>query len=209
MSKALIALGNVWKDIPSVSKDATNPHFKSKYVTLPAIVDALRPILAEHGVYFVQRPVECESGIGLQTLVVHAESGDTYDAGTIYVPVDRQNAQGVGSAMTYARRYALCAVFGIVADEDDDGNAASRTNGNGVRKVPPKEPEWEKTAKGALIKWTGMSDKSDLNAAWKQVIEKVGVEIGDTSDASMRKAHAYITAQIQTGADFQETINAG
>lgn len=211
MSEVLKALGEVWDKIPSLSKDAKNPHFNSKFVSLPAIVEAIRPILAEAGVYFIQKSVESEKGIGLNTVIVHKDTGDTYDAGTIYMPVDKGNAQGVGSAMTYARRYALCAVFGIVADEDDDGNRASAKPQNGTRQVPPANgtTDWMKEAKGALMKWTGMSDPVDLKGAWGQVIKAVKVKPDDTTDASMRKVHAYINARITAKADFQETINAG
>lgn len=209
MSEALKALGEVWGDIPSLSKDAKNPHFNSKFVSLPNIVEALRPILAKAGVYYIQKSVESERGIGLNTVIVHAKSGNTYDAGTIYMPVDKGNAQGVGSAMTYARRYALCAVFGIVADEDDDGNRASQKPTSPTRAVPPADKQWEKEAKGALKKWTGMRTKADLLTAWGQVMKKLEIADGDVSDDAMRKAHAFITTNITAGADFLEVINAG
>jgi len=72
----------------------------------------------------VQIPHECESGVTVETLFIH-ESGETLSAGKLHVPATKQDAQGYGSALTYARRYSLMAACGI-APEDDDGNAATK-----------------------------------------------------------------------------------
>lgn len=110
-------------ELDNVAKDAQNPHFRSSYASLPAILDAVRPVLARHKLGVMQFPVDCGEGrVGVETIVMH-ESGEfmchTYSARAV-----KDDPQGYGSAITYARRYALAAVLGISQD-DDDGNAAS------------------------------------------------------------------------------------
>jgi hypothetical protein len=91
------------------------------------VIDAIRPVLARHNLAFYQRPQPSEDGILVQTMLRHA-SGEEVDLGTLYVPANKRDPQGFGSALTYARRYALMTAFGVPA-EDDDGNAAVASNG--------------------------------------------------------------------------------
>ena len=104
-------------------KTATNPHFRSKYVDLAGCVEAVMDALNEQGIGLIQRTHESEGGVNVETVFIH-ESGESMSAGVLHVPADKQNPQGYGSALTYARRYSLMAACGI-APEDDDGNAAS------------------------------------------------------------------------------------
>lgn len=112
------------KEFAPALKTSTNPHFKSKYVDLAGCVEAVIDALNNHGIALMQRTHECENGVKVETLFIH-ESGDQISGGLIHVPADRQNAQGYGSALTYARRYSLMSACGI-APEDDDGNAATK-----------------------------------------------------------------------------------
>lgn len=116
---------NAFSEIEGAAKDKLNPHFKSKYADLTSVIDAIKPVLSRHNLAFYQRPQPSESGILVQTILRHA-SGEEIDLGTLYVPANKQDAQGFGSAMTYARRYALMTAFGVPA-EDDDGNAATKS----------------------------------------------------------------------------------
>lgn len=104
-------------------KTSSNPHFKSKYADLSACVEAVIDGLNENGIGLIQRTYEDASGVTVETLFVH-ESGESMEGGKLHVPAARQDPQGYGSALTYARRYSLMAACGI-APEDDDGNAAS------------------------------------------------------------------------------------
>jgi hypothetical protein len=115
---------NAFSEIEGAEKDKLNPHFKSKYADLTSVIDAIKPVLARHNLAFYQRPQPSDTGILVQTMLRHA-SGEEIDLGTLYVPANKQDAQGFGSAMTYARRYALMTAFGVPA-EDDDGNAAAK-----------------------------------------------------------------------------------
>lgn len=126
---------NAFSEIEGAAKDKLNPHFKSKYADLTSVIDAIKPVLSRHNLAFYQRPQPSESGILVQTILRHA-SGEEIDLGTLYVPANKQDAQGFGSAMTYARRYALMTAFGVPA-EDDDGNAASKPSTAPQRAVAP------------------------------------------------------------------------
>jgi phage tail protein X len=104
-------------------KSSQNPHFRSKYADLASCVDAVVGALNKHGIAFMQRVLPCASGVTVETVFIHT-SGETLSSGALHVPVQKNDAQGYGSALTYARRYSLMSACGI-APEDDDGNAAS------------------------------------------------------------------------------------
>lgn len=111
--------------------DGVNPHFKSKYSTLQSVIDAVKPSLNECGIAFMQIAHSAEGGVSVETQLIH-ESGEVLTAGEVFVPVDKNNAHGTGSAYTYAKRYALAMACGIGADEDDDGNNAAQNAPKGV-----------------------------------------------------------------------------
>lgn len=132
------ALAKALPLVGGAKKDSNNPHFKSKYADLGSVIDAIRPV-ADLGIWFRQVPVEHEDGACIKTLYVH-ESGEL-DAGSCFVPASKKDAQGFGSAMTYARRYGLMAAFGI-APEDDDGNAATKSPPP-AREPQKRAPDWD------------------------------------------------------------------
>lgn len=108
-----------------VLKDKNNPAFKgSKYADLGACVDAVMGPLNEAGIAVIQKQHPHEGGVCVETVFLH-ESGESYSTGMLTVPASKQDPQGYGSALTYARRYSLMAACGM-APEDDDGNAASK-----------------------------------------------------------------------------------
>ena len=109
-------------------KSATNPHFRSKYADLGSCIDAVIESLNQSGIALMQHTHECNNGVIVETIFLH-ESGEFLSTGKLHVPATKQDAQGYGSALTYARRYSLMAACGI-APEDDDGNAASKSTVN-------------------------------------------------------------------------------
>jgi hypothetical protein len=121
-------------DFGPALKTNTNPHFKSKYAGLDACVEAVIDALHKHGIGLMQRTLPCESGVTVETVFIHT-SGETMSSGPLHVPASKNDPQGHGSALTYARRYSLMAACGI-APEDDDGNAASRP----VTYAAPRKP---------------------------------------------------------------------
>lgn len=124
------------KEFAPALKTSTNPHFKSKYVDLAGCVEAVIDALNNHGIALIQKTHDCDNGVKVETVFMH-ESGEQVSGGMIHVPADRQNPQGYGSALTYARRYSLMAACGI-APEDDDGNAATKSMADKLpqRKAP-------------------------------------------------------------------------
>ena len=105
-------------------KTSTNPHFRSKYADLSNCIEAVIDALNSNGIGLMQRTYECKDGVMVETIFVH-ESGEVMECGLLHVPAGKQDPQGYGSALTYARRYSLLAATGL-APEDDDGNSASR-----------------------------------------------------------------------------------
>jgi len=105
-------------------KDKSNPAFRSKYADLGACIDAVEEALLANGIAFFQETSEDPTGVTVETVFLH-ESGESLRCGKLHVPASKQDPQGYGSALTYARRYSLMAACGI-APEDDDGNAASK-----------------------------------------------------------------------------------
>ena len=126
--KVDMILGAIVKAVPQFGplvKSASNPHFKSRYLPLDGLVEAVAPALFKEGILLMQGAnPEDDNGVTLITRLIHAPSGQ-YVQNTVRVPMDKGTAQGAGSAITYARRYGLQALLGLVAEEDDDGNAAS------------------------------------------------------------------------------------
>ena len=124
MKQIAQALVKAQKAFGPALKTSTNPHFKSRYADLAACVEAVIEALNANGIALVQQSHECSDGVIVETVFVH-ESGETFSSGKLHVPATKHDAQGYGSALTYARRYSLMAACGI-APEDDDGNAASK-----------------------------------------------------------------------------------
>jgi hypothetical protein len=122
------ALSVAQAEINPAEKNATNPHLKNKYANISAIYDAVREVLPKHGLCVVQTMLPTDgTRAHVRTTLAH-KSGQWF-ASECVMPLDRQGgAQGMGSAITYARRYSLSAILGVVADEDDDGNGAQGRN---------------------------------------------------------------------------------
>lgn len=154
MQKIATALVKAQKAFGPALKSSTNPHFKSRYADLAACVEAVIDALNENGIALVQHSHECADGIIIETIFIH-ESGEMISGGKLHVPATKQDAQGYGSAMTYARRYSLQAACGI-APEDDDGNNASRAKPKSTRTKAEIE---------ALI--TATTSSEQLTATWK------------------------------------------
>ena len=118
------ALSVAQSAFPLIKKEDTNPFFKSKYAGLPSILEIVLPILHENGLYVVQSPVSDGERVGVATDIIHIDSGDKI-SGSFTMALAKNDPQGAGSAITYARRYALVSMLGLNVDEDDDGNHAS------------------------------------------------------------------------------------
>lgn len=120
LSKLAPALVKFQGEMKAVEKNAINPFFKSKYLDLAGVWEAIRDPLSKNGLSIVQIP----AGDTLVTMLLHI-SGE-YISGEQRLAPKNHDPQSIGSAISYARRYGISAVLGVVADEDDDGNAATK-----------------------------------------------------------------------------------
>lgn len=137
-AKLAEAMAKAQGAMKSAAMGSVNPHFKSKYASLTEIMDAVREPFAKNGLAIVQGADEpVETGLRVTTAILHS-SGEWIES-SVHVPVEGGNAQKVGSALTYARRYSLATLCGVVADEDDDGNAASAKPE--PKPIPKPEPK--------------------------------------------------------------------
>ena len=116
------ALAAAQAELTDPPKDSVNPHLKSRYADLATVLKTVRPVLAKHGIALAQTT---DIHDGQLVLVTRLLWNDEEILGRYPVQPTKQDPQGLGSAMTYARRYALQAIVGVAADDDDDGNAAS------------------------------------------------------------------------------------
>ena len=172
------ALSKAQAQIEGAIKDSTNPHFKIKYADLSSVVDAIRAPLAANGLAYVQTINQADNAASVSTLIMHA-SGEWIDCGAIAVPVSKGDAQGYGSALTYARRYSLSAAFGV-APEDDDGNAAAKA----APVVKPKaEAAPELLAKAAQAASNGIDA---YKAFWSGLSVADRGAIGDSRHADFK-----------------------
>lgn len=157
----------------NLQKSAINPHFKNRYVPLDTLMGQVLPILNRLGLVLLQFPTTVDvSAPGLRTRITHAESGEFIED-TMVLVLDKISPQAQGSALTYARRYSLMAILGLVADEDSDG-------------AKPAEPVQGSTFNGP----DGETYRH----------EGSGVE-GLATQAQLRKLHATVGDLVKLGFD--------
>lgn len=161
------ALAKAQGEMGHAIKDAVNPHFKSRYADLASVWDAIREPLSKHGLSVVQT-IRIE-GLDhyLDSILLHA-SGQ-FIGGSMKVLVSKVGAQELGSALTYARRYALSALVGVAPD-DDDGNAASTPAKSQVTQAPVAQIEKSPITNDSVQ--TGL-DFDIKNETHKALLQKV------------------------------------
>lgn len=158
-------------------KDSANPFFKSKYADLSAVVEAIKKPLADNGLAYTQATdIDEHGGVIIETTLMHT-SGQWIESRLRMVPV-KADPQGIGSCITYGRRYGLQALVGLPAD-DDDGNAASGNNPNGTKRGTGVH----KPSDGAM---------ESLSAARQQVIADLAVLVNDAMHISAEDAFIVI-----------------
>ena len=126
------ALLKAQSEFPSVKKESTNPFFKNKYAGLDSILEVILPILHENELFIVQSPTSDGERIGVTTKIIHT-SGEEI-TGTFTMNLAKNDPQGAGSAITYARRYALVSMLGLNTEDDDDANVGSNLSEPVIRR---------------------------------------------------------------------------
>lgn len=184
------ALAAAQAEMGPALKDAVNPAFKSKYADLASVMAACMPALNKHGIALLQPTYDDEGGMYVKTMLVHGESGETAECRTRLI-IGKNDMQGYGSAITYARRYGLMGMVGI-APEDDDGNDAAR--------AAPKEPSMAHMKRqlekfnSELLDCHTLVALETLKAQWVETMDKEGWppadKYGDPSQSYRGQASA-------------------
>ena len=168
LAAALVAAQAEFSAVP---KGSANPFFKSKYAALPDVVAHAAPVLAKHGLAVTQSITYIIAGDtildALKTALIH-KSGQ-YIENEMLLHLPKQDPQGQGSAVTYARRYSYMAILGLVADDDDDGNAASSP----VVRKPMMRSDNEKEVKRLTSNGSAVRDLTT------QLREKLAAKYGE------------------------------
>lgn len=192
ISKISSALIKAQQEIKVAMFDASNPHFKSRYASLGSVVEACKEALNKNKIVFMQgahSDKDLPKMVSVSTRLIH-ESGE-YIEDTISVPYAQDTPQAYGSSLTYARRYGLSALLGIVSDEDDDGNSGSETP-RAIEPPKPRKPtklEKQKILSNLAIK-AGVKDANDFSQLVKSLI---GKEIAKSSDLSEQELDTLIS----------------
>ena len=128
-SESIIELSKAFamfqSEVNNPINSTTNSFFKNKYATLGDVLNEVRPVLAKNGLSILQMPSGDGGLVQLTTLIMHT-SGEWIETEPIVMRPEKSNAQGMGSVLTYARRYSLSAILGVASEDDDDGNQASQ-----------------------------------------------------------------------------------
>lgn len=174
LAKALLA---VQTQLQPALKDAENPFTKSSYATLNSVMNTCRETLFANGIWMTQYPVPAPEHqgtghLGLMTKLTHAESGQR-QSGLAVAPLPKNDPQGYGSCISYLRRYTLCAMLGIVTEDDDAEEA----------KMPAKQAENARRARNAPQAQKGVSDKDGTRNVFTR-----GLKIDTTAWRFLRPA---------------------
>lgn len=151
------AMLKVQGEIKGIRPDGSNPHFGRAYITLDAILEYVRPKLTENGVWLMQNVYGDTECIEVVTRFIHAESGEWIESDALKMRPLQTTPQGMGSAITYAKRYSISSMLGISSEVDDDGNGATKPV------EPTKIAAEPKTAGETLV---GFGKYSDKTLAW-------------------------------------------
>lgn len=218
------------KGLPDIPKSKTadirtdKGKYSYSYADLPDIIARIRPVLAEHGLAFAQSVEPGQAGITVTTRVYHRE-GHVESFGPLYLPA-AADAQKAGSAITYARRYSLCAALGIAADEDDDANSAKEWKAEAKAKAEstpsskgtgehPQEPSSPITPGSGDAPPTITPEDLFEKAAWKDikpilldvlkerakenhfdVVPRNPEQLGDVSSEALAEVHKRLGGQL-------------
>ena len=181
------ALAKAQGEIDDASKTGLNPAFKSRYADLAAVRAVIREPLAVNDLAIIQLPRTLDGAVEVETMILH-KSGE-FIAETLRMPVNKWDSHGIGSGITYARRYGCMALLGIAADDDDGNAAVERTPAPApVKKAVEKDMSYIRKAANEAAKGGGIS----LQNWWKTL----KLDEREAFDADERKSLKEIAAEV-------------
>ena len=199
ISELAKAFAKTQQELKQPLKDAKNPFFKSTYVPLENVAESITETATKNGLSFSQEPSFDDGMVTVTTLVMH-NSGEWIEYAPLKLKPVKNDPQAYGSAITYAKRYALSAIFGITSDKDDDGNEATqpqkpqrqqRTATQNKQCISADKAKQFESDVQALIKATGKNDGSIMGALLKHVnatmIKNITVDKVNEAEAFIAK----------------------
>lgn len=213
MSESLANLGKGLAEfngeVQKIAHDGKNPQFRSKYVTLDALIDATKPILQKHGLSVIQIPLSGEDAqIGVKSLLLH-ESGEFIESEPLFMTPQRmvkggeyvaaKDAQAAGSTISYLRRYSYQAILNLSTGEDDDGESAVGRGNNSARENTT-EPSTDRQSRRERTETTDKAEESTST-----VDEESRRNRRETPSNNIREE----SEQAPTGATTEETSRRG
>ena len=214
------ALVKAQKGFGPALKSSTNPHFRSKYADLSACIEAVVDSLNENGIMLMQVTHEAENGVMIETLFLH-ESGEQMSAGKLFMPATKFDAQGFGSALSYARRYSIMAACGI-APEDDDANSAVKSAPPPLPKPTPKPtpvapvvatpkpastPAQTESASGQIAPWPEQSAPPKMQGKADQWQLKISTDPGTNFAQWAEAVHEATVFMLEMAQTKDDTMN--
>lgn len=179
------ALAKAQGEVENASKNAANPHFKSKYADLAEVLNTVRPVFSENGLSIIQSTEFDGSLVSVTTTIAHKDGG--YVSSKASCVPSKTDAQGVGSATTYLRRYSLASACGV-AQEDDDGNSSAH-NGKPVARINEKQEvelsdyiEATNTDRAKMLAYFKVKSLSELSSA--QAVQAMNMIKSKQKDAA-------------------------
>jgi hypothetical protein len=187
------AIAKVQASLAPVVKDAANPFFKSKFATLAACVEAIKPFHDE-GIAIIQPPsVSIGGGVSVSTILIH-KSGQ-WIKGELFMPTAKQDPQGYGSALSYARRYCLTATCGLATEDDDGEKAMPRQNVERKITVTDESAENDQRATDALKKARTPADLEACRKRYRQLFDQK--KLSDTGLKSLDELFEQMSKKLQ------------
>ncbi|HEC2229542.1 TPA: ERF family protein [Staphylococcus delphini] len=170
INKAMVAFR---KEVKQPLKDKNNPFFKSKYVPLENVVEAIDEAATPHGLSYTQWALNDKDGrVGVATMLMH-ESGEYIEYDPVFMNAEKNTPQGAGSLISYLKRYSLSAIFGITSDQDDDGNVAS---GKQKKSEPKASNQTVGVLKQEVLNFVGLMKSLNKDVTQQQAEQTFGIQ---------------------------------
>jgi hypothetical protein len=196
------AISQAQGEMRPASKSTVNPFFKSKYSTLAQVWDVIREPMAKHNLNVLQDVSSTDHGIAISTRICHA-SGQWIEFGPLEIPLNKKDAQSVGSATSYGKRYALSAAIGVVSEEDDDAEAAMGRDDR--KKESPKTLD-----KSQWTEFNKLLDQcdSEFQKKMRDYLDSQGIKsLADMDEKLFDKLKKSCVANIATRSQAEHAIN--